>query len=290
MTPRPRLRQPDRAADRLAAAVERARARRAARRRRARSARRAASAASASISTRCRARRRRRRATPCRPADGFLPAAASVGSSPWPRCSISCRLYFASSFSGSRPIACSKLAIAASRSSERSCCCVPCGGVEFQETTLTTPSRLEARERSAGSGSCDDDRLEPLGQLGAADREHRVGDGVVEQLARPQQRAASAGRRRRRGRRATRSPASNGASARGLQPVVGAPAAKRTSSAGIALARARDVDRDEREQDGADDAARRRRRAGARGAGAAAARLTRPPSAAPASGSASRPA
>ena len=155
-----------------------------------------------SISTRCRARRRRRRATPCRRRDGFLPAAASVGSRPWPRCSISWRLYFASSFSGSRR---DRLLEARDR-----------GEQELGAVLLLRPLRRgrvpggdrddaeQARGAGAehGIGVVDDDRLQPLGQLGPAgspapDR-RPCSRGACSAAAR----GASGGRRRRPGRRA----------------------------------------------------------------------------------------
>ena len=112
--------------------------------------------------------------------------------------------------------------------------------------------------RGAGAedriGVVDDDRLEPLGELGAVDRQHRVGHRVVEQLAQPQQRAASPGRRCRPGRRARARRRRTAPAPVGLQPRRRRAGGETDVVGRNRLVRARDVDRDECKQDGADDA------------------------------------
>ena len=100
-------------------------------------------------SSRCRARRRRRRARRGRRAAGSCPRRPPSAGGPAPRRSISWRLYFASSLSGSSAIACSKLAIALSSSSERSCALRPTGGVPGGDADHAEESH---RARAAASG------------------------------------------------------------------------------------------------------------------------------------------
>ena len=150
-------------------------------------------------------------------------------------------------------MACSKLATAASRSSERSSCCVPCGGVEFHEETADDAEQARSAGAEDRVGVVRDDRLQPLRQLGPLHGQHRIGHREVEEPACPQHPQhlaecdivphAEDALSGIEGRQRSRAPAAGGSAGSEADIVVVDRAA-----------RARDVDRDEGEEHAHDNA------------------------------------
>ena len=108
-------------------------------------------------------------------------------------------------------------------------------GVEFQAATLSTPRRVDARERSVGSGSRT--TIDSSCSVVAVRRSARAGSETVASRSLLARRSWSMCRKARSSSIAsTRLPAPNGASVAGRQSVEPpAPTRKRTSSAGTAV-------------------------------------------------------